>query len=50
MYVIRGINVTCRCKYFVIFFVLMLYCGPEAFLYNKDFEFEFEFGHFVTMS
>jgi len=36
MLLTRGINVTCRCKYFVIFFVLMLYYGPEAFIYNKD--------------
>ena len=41
MLLIRGINVTCRCKYFVIFFVLMLYYGPQAFIYNKDLNLNF---------
>ena len=37
MLLIRGgVNVTCRCKYFVRCFVLILYYGPEAFMYNKD--------------
>ena len=33
--VIKVENHTTLLKYFVIFFVLMLYYGPESFIYNK---------------
>jgi len=35
MLLIRGINKTCRCKYFVILFSCCIF-GPGAFIYNKD--------------